>query len=265
MANPEHLKVLKQGAESWNKWRNDNQDITPELFGAVLSNADLVCANLSGANLAYAELFQANLLKANLHKANLTRTKLIGATLSGADISASNLNCADLTWTNLIKTNLSRANLSGANLTNAMLIGTNLANANLDSCQVYGISAWDLLLEDAIQTNLTISPPGGLTSVSVDDIEVAQFIYLLINNYKIRKVIETVTSKVVLILGRFSTERKTMLEALRNQLRDKNYVPVVFDFAPSAKRDLTETVQLLAACQGLSLPTLRKRKASHKN
>ena len=40
--------------------------------------------------------------------------------------------------------------------------------------------------------------------VTVDNIEVAQFIYLLLHNGKIRDVIDTVTSKAVLILGRFT-------------------------------------------------------------
>ena len=36
----------------------------------------------------------------------------------------------------------------------------------------------------------------------------AQFVYLLLNNAKIRDVIDTVTAKAVLILGRFKGERK---------------------------------------------------------
>jgi hypothetical protein len=43
--------------------------------------------------------------------------------------------------------------------------------------------------------------------ITVDNIEVAQFIYLLLHNQKIRDVIDTITSKVVLILGRFSEKR----------------------------------------------------------
>jgi len=39
-------------------------------------------------------------------------------------------------------------------------------------------------------------------TITVDNLEVAQFIYLLLNNQKIRDVIDTITSKVVLILGR---------------------------------------------------------------
>ena len=47
----------------------------------------------------------------------------------------------------------------------------------------------------------------------------AQFIYLLLDNSKIREVIDTVAKKAVLILGRFTPERKAILDALRNVLR----------------------------------------------
>ena len=82
--------------------------------------------------------------------------------------------------------------------------------------------------------------------ITVDDLEVAQFIYLLINNQKIRNVINTVTSKTVLILGRFYKERKDVLDALREELKKHDLAPIIFDFEPSENRDLTETVQLLA-------------------
>jgi hypothetical protein len=56
---------------------------------------------------------------------------------------------------------------------------------------------------------------------------VAQFVYLLLNNEKIREVIDTLTTKAVLILGRFTPERKPLLEGLRQSLRTRNYLPVV--------------------------------------
>jgi hypothetical protein len=42
--------------------------------------------------------------------------------------------------------------------------------------------------------------------------------------------IDTIGSKVVLILGRFTEERKPVLDKLRNELRRRNYLPVMFDF-----------------------------------
>jgi hypothetical protein len=83
-------------------------------------------------------------------------------------------------------------------------------------------------------------------AITVDNIEVAQFIYLMLHNQKIRDVIDTITSKAVLILGRFTDERKPVLDALREELRKRNYLPILFDFAPSSARDITETVSLLA-------------------
>jgi len=80
----------------------------------------------------------------------------------------------------------------------------------------------------------------------VDNIEVAQFVYLLLTNPKIRGVIDTVCKKGVLILGRFTAERKAVLDALRDGLRQRGYVPMIFDFDKPEQRDLTETVKTLA-------------------
>lgn len=61
-----------------------------------------------------------------------------------------------------------------------------------------------------------------------------------------REVIDTITSKVVLILGRFTPARKAVLEAMRDELRHRNYLPVLFDFQKPSSRDLTETISTLA-------------------
>ena len=74
----------------------------------------------------------------------------------------------------------------------------------------------------------------------------SKFVYLLLHNQKIRDVIDTITSKAVLILGRFTVERKTVLDALREELRKRDYLPILFDFNVPAARDITETVSLLA-------------------
>ena len=68
----------------------------------------------------------------------------------------------------------------------------------------------------------------------------------MLNNPKIRDVIDTIAKKVVLILGRFIPERKVILDALRDELRKHNYLPVLFDFDKPASRNLTETVRTLA-------------------
>lgn len=164
-------------------------------------------------------------IQPDLSKAHLRGANLSGAVLSGAA--------------------LFEADLSGANLANASLVDTHLEKAILTDCRIYGISAWDLKLQDAVQSDLIITRLDEPT-ITVDNLEVAQFIYLLLNNEKIRDVIDTITSKVVLILGRFTPERKAVLDAIRNELRRRNYLPVLFDFEKPASRDITETMSTLA-------------------
>ena len=50
MANREHLKILKQGVDAWNKWRKENLEIKPDLNGATLSGAKLIRADLKKQN-----------------------------------------------------------------------------------------------------------------------------------------------------------------------------------------------------------------------
>ena len=216
-----------------------------DLSGTHLRRVDLSGADLSEANLSGADLALAKLFRAHLRDAELSAAILSGADLSGADLRGAVLSDANLSGAYLSEADLSGANVSGAYLNVATLIGTNLEEANLTDCSVYGISAWNLRLEGAIQSNLVITPPDE-SPIQVDNLEVAQFIYLLLNNEKIRSVIDTITSKVVLILGRFTPERKVVLDAIRDELRKRDYLPVLFDFEKPASRDLTETISTLA-------------------
>jgi len=266
MANAEHKKIVEQGVLVWNKWREDNPGMIPNLNGIDLSGqdwsganferTDFVKANFEGINLENAILTGAkhpsgvdigrsyldgaNLKNANLNNANLRRAVLIDTNLSGATLLGTNLSESDLTNAKFVG-----AKLTGANLIQAQLIKTNFDGANLNECLTYGISTWDLSLKETEQSNLLITPPESPV-ITVDNIQVAQFIYLLLNNDEIRNTIVTMTSKAVLILGRFTDERKSTLDEIRTKLRMNNYLPIMFDFEKANNRDLTETITTLA-------------------
>jgi uncharacterized protein YjbI with pentapeptide repeats len=210
------------------------------LHEARLTYADLTEANLPGANLSGAYLINTNLARANLRGANLFRARLSRANLRGANLPEANLYRCELT-----KTDLTGADLSNADLRRSSLVEAILERATLEGCRVYGISAWGLKLKGAKQENLNVSRERE-PAITVDNLEVAQFIYLLLNNERIRHVIDTITSKVVLILGRFTSERKALLEAIRDSLRQHDYLPVLFDFEGPTSRDLIDTVSTLA-------------------
>ena len=245
MADPDPLAELMKGVDAWNTWRSENPDIEPDLIGASLSGASISGADLSGVDLSGADLSRTNLRRANLREANLGRAFLGGAFLRGANLRRANLRKANLGGADLSAANLREANLGGASLTHATLVHTDLRGAELSGCHIYGVSAWDLRLKGAKQENLIITPAGA-PEVTVDDLEVGQFVYLLLHNEKIRNVIDTIGKKGVLLLGRFTDERKAILDALREELRKHDYLPILLDFDVPATRDITETVSLLA-------------------
>jgi uncharacterized protein YjbI with pentapeptide repeats len=232
---------------------------------AKLGEANLFLADLSEANLRYANLYRAILVKTHLYRADLSeaylgtaelrmtdlvgadlvRAKIIHANLTEVVLRDANLRHADLSKSDLSGADLREADLRGANLNGAILVQTNLEQANLTGCNVYGISVWDARLDGAIQSNLVITQADE-SAIQVDNLEVAQFIYLLLNNERIRNVIDTITSKVVLILGRFTPERKAVLDAIRDELRKREYLPILFDFQKPDSKDLTGTISTLA-------------------
>jgi len=216
-----------------------------DLRMALMNNSFLSSANLTGANLQGASLRSADLNDANLDSSNLVEADLSGANLRGTFLCGSNLTSANFAGANFSEANLENAILDNADMTKTILIETNLNNATIQGAKVYGISAWNIEKKGLIQKDLVITRDDE-PIITVDDLEMAQFIYLMLNNQKIRDVIDTLTSKAVLILGRFSEERKPLLDAIKEELRLRNYLPILFDFEKPAGRNLTETISILA-------------------
>jgi uncharacterized protein YjbI with pentapeptide repeats len=51
MANPEHVKIVRQGAETIRKWRVEHSDESLDLSRADRQEVDLSQADLRGVNL----------------------------------------------------------------------------------------------------------------------------------------------------------------------------------------------------------------------
>jgi uncharacterized protein YjbI with pentapeptide repeats len=177
MANNEHLRIINQGAKTWNSWKEANREITPNLRGADLreaqlsgvdlvgadcNHADLMGADLSQAYLSEAEFGHANLNDANLSFARIDGTDLTEATLRGANLNQAriieaNLSKADLREADLREVNLSGANLSDANLTGADLSGAELVDANFSRAYLRkaNLNRADLSGADLTETNFS--------------------------------------------------------------------------------------------------------------
>ncbi|WP_417391983.1 pentapeptide repeat-containing protein [Gimesia sp.] len=146
MPNPEHVEIVKQGAEAVEKWRKENPGERLDLSWAELSK--IFCkrkenwensrkANLTKIDLSEADLNYANLIEVDLEQANLSRAELYNADLRGANLRQTDLSQAKMRGANLSEASLDKADLRGTDLS-----GANSANttwADLDLSQTIGL------------------------------------------------------------------------------------------------------------------------------
>lgn len=270
MANPEHIEILKKGSVAWNEWREFNKQISPDLsdinfFGDIHVSKHLYDLpeyngyNLSSCNLNRVSMRNCTFTLCNFSDSSIHFSDLVDSYCSQCDFSRAGLrvskigsaefidcdfNGTDMSYCSAEETNFTGSKLINTKLNNMSLVKTNFTNTTIDGSCVYGVSAWDLILEGSHQQNIYISEQD--ISITVPTIELAQFISLLVNNSKFRDIIDTITSKVVLILGRFTEERKLILDQIKDELQKRDYLPVLFDFEGPTSRDITETVLTLA-------------------
>jgi uncharacterized protein YjbI with pentapeptide repeats len=209
------------------------------LIKSNLSGASLVGACLNGANLGQASLFRARLSKAVLREASFFKSDLTEADLAEADLRGANLQEAVLE-----RTNLRSANAAGANLCFATLLRTNLEGAVLDGAAVHGASFWEVSLAETGQRDLDIMP-AQQPVLSVDSLQTAQLVGLLLHNERSRLDVFDITLNTVLVIGRFSPERREVLAAIKEALRRSGYSPIVLDFHQPGSGDKNEMVKIL--------------------
>lgn len=206
------------------------------IVASNFTNAELQGADFNGCYLEDTRFDGADLTGATFYQADLWMAFLRGAILDRVNLRAANLHNADLTF----------AELTTCDLRRTVLVDADLRGAEILDCNIYGASAWGLKLDEhTMQRNLRVSKEDE-SPLYVDDIEVAQFVYLMLRSPRIRDVIDTISNKSILILGRFTPERKSVLDEIRKRLRELGYVPMIFDFEKPTQRDLEETVRILA-------------------
>jgi uncharacterized protein YjbI with pentapeptide repeats len=145
-ASPEHIARLREGVESWNRWRRDHPEVSPQLSYEDFDQLDMRGANLVGSKLVRTHFsIESDLTGANLDRADLTGASLFavtlakatlrGADLSGAYLHVANLSGADLREANLTFADLSFASLSGANLARARTFRTTFGENDLSTVE----------------------------------------------------------------------------------------------------------------------------------
>lgn len=182
MANEKHLKILKEGVDAWNEWRDRDLSVRPDLSFADLNGKRLVGIYFTQTDLTGVELRRANLRKgyfihakvkdadfssagleytnfegADLRDVRFTDAKLEHSNFRSADISGANMESADLYYADFSDSNLSGSRLCKAGLRNTNMWNANLSKADLSDAHIARASFNQARLEDAIFTHADIN------------------------------------------------------------------------------------------------------------
>lgn len=210
--NKKHLKVFRRGVTSWNKWRDKNPDVIPELTGIQLDTVDLNGINLSNADLRGATLKNVSLNNsvlenANLEAADLKHISFLFSDLSNSNFSNANLKYIKLNNSKLIKSKFYKAtlnkisfvfaNLNDVDFSNTKIVGVDFRESNCNraifdnaficNCLVYGASFWECSFKQVELESISISKSKTEDELDkmfeIDNIEFAQSIFLQRNSY----------------------------------------------------------------------------------
>ena len=183
MANPDTLKLFLTGSDKWNasrvKRRDQFIDLSDIDFHAEITaiTNDPYCAEIDDYDFS-----SCNLNRASFRNCYCSRTKFDGSWLHFSDLvdgyfldcsfvaaelqvskigSAKFINCdftgAKLSYCSAEETDFNGSILRDTAMDNMSLVATDFTGATLEGCSVYGISAWNLILEETSQSNLFIS------------------------------------------------------------------------------------------------------------
>lgn len=192
MAREEHIAILINSVEHWNKWRNENPSVMPGFGGtkffaqasatgivfhsanfscsyfrdADLSNTQLQGADLNSSDFQSAHLENANLSQADLANANFTDACLVGADLFGTNLSGATFHNADLKGANLGGTifsdndlsrvkNLDKVRHSGPSLLDTSTLKRSGANIPQEFLRGCGLNDWEIEAAKLHQVDLT--------------------------------------------------------------------------------------------------------------
>ncbi len=213
--NKKHLKILKKGVTSWNRWRKKNPDIIPELCGVELNplnlrdnltginldRADLRGAKLNGLSLDRASLEYANFKESKLQRIYFDNSNLSNASfgkailhnvffddanLSKSDFSEAEINRVSFRFANLAEANFSDTTIIGGEFRDAICNRASFDNSVISNTVVYGASFWASTFNNVRSEKIYISDDER-NELPIKNIEFAELNFLERNNPSVFK------------------------------------------------------------------------------
>jgi len=167
MANPEHLAILKQGVQTWNRWRKASS-VVPDFSTTSLSGMNLRSADLTFGNLFLTRMQHVDLSEADLSCASFVAADLTGATLTRARLNSCDFGHSKLDGATLCEADCGRAEFGLASLRGCSLIRTRLNGARFYETDLYGADLSGAHIGYTVFCDVDLSTVKGLTAIVHD-------------------------------------------------------------------------------------------------
>jgi len=146
-----YTDIIINGSEEWNKWREENNQIIPNLSNLKIEDTKLPKASLSGmllkrttfsnSDLSEASFKEANVNNAEFYDVILEKTNFLDAQVTNCKFRDCPMKKVSFENSNLCNSVFDDCNLEGSDFRKADIRGTSFNECNLNDCTFMGAIA----------------------------------------------------------------------------------------------------------------------------
>ena len=243
----EHTSADDVGFESSDLQRARLRDVDVNgcrFRGGSLRNADLWLARFRNGEFRQTEMGWLTASGGSFDSVQFFDTELDGARFLSVGFrgaSFENVQLPHSVWSDI---KLEDSRWRNVDLRHASFFRVNCDGASFENCNVFGLGVCELAGQLRRESRLLCGE--GPDPLLLNDLRFAPFLHELAYEDAFGRVVEALTAKFVLILGRFTDDRKPILDRLRRALRHFGYVPHLVDY--DCKQSWLHVVKTAAMC-----------------
>ncbi len=166
MNKEKFIELIKLGKDAWNKWRENNPNVSISLTKSNFCNSSLSGYNFSDVDFSYSNLSKTDLSNCQFISSNLKHVDFSFSNLEGASFIAAEMSHANFTMTQVKNAKFLTAQSMGANFSHVDFEGHNLqgmdfrqakfCNANLMGQNLEGMDLSDVDFSEAVLKNASL-------------------------------------------------------------------------------------------------------------
>jgi len=214
--------------------------------GGCLMNSDMYVAHFENAHFHHLQMGWTKITDGHFNGARFISAKLEEVQFKDVELRGAHFEDADACGARFLYVKMQHSSWINACLRHAHFFEVCCDGAVFDRCKILGIGICRVSGKPSLQRDLNCG--GDKEPLLVDDLRLAPFIHELRYEDGFGRFADALTSKVVLILGRFSDARMPLLERIHGRLRALGYIPQLIKFPCDGLLDPGSVVNIAAMC-----------------